>query len=599
MALVWVVVATLAGLASAQLIPEPPVDFDTLKNELLAQGQLEAAEENVQTGLSSPTICDPGVKQHSGYLDAGVGTKYFFWMFESRRSPSKDPLVMWLTGGPGCSSQLALLAENGPCGVSKDGASTVLNKFSWTAQANVMWVDQPAATGFSTGLPTTHNEDGVAANMYRFLQSFYKALPQYQSNDFFIFGESYAGHYVPAVSHYLWQQAKSGGFKVPLKGIGIGNGLTDPEEQYKWYPQMAYDGGKSEGGSLAKGVITNAITHAAMKAATIPCVKKIHSCNANQTGACSSAYATCNYGELIPYQLTGYNPYDMRIKCQKPPLCYDFGNVEAFLNAKKTQQQLGVNKKWGSCNRVVNMAFQGDWMKNYQAKIPDLLADGIQVLVYAGDVDYICNWLGNKKWTLAMEWPHKMDFNAAADQPYNVEGKQVGRLRISNGLHYMQVYQAGHMVPMDQPVAALAMLNDFLSGKMSGAGADRSADQCSGSLDPSGSAPWCYAGKKEALGLQEMIQVKVSDYAQGSGTLDVIASGYKSLSCAGRHFTKKGQSISADLGSCLPSGATISDLKYCSDSDSIVVTLKDSAVPLPLEVTLTKAACPHGDEIVV
>merc|ERR1712232_1151439 len=137
--------------------------------------------------------------------------------------------------------------------------------------------------------------------MYNFMQGFYKALPQYASKDFYLFGESYAGHYVPAISHRLWQENKNGnGQKVPLKGVGIGNGLTDPEKQYKWYPEMAKDGGKSEGGSLETGVITNPLAQAAMKAATIPCVNQIKSCNANNGSACTNAYALCNYGELIP-----------------------------------------------------------------------------------------------------------------------------------------------------------------------------------------------------------------------------------------------------------------------------------------------------------
>ena len=126
---------------------------------------------------------------------------------------------------------------------------------------------------------------------------------------------------------------------------------------------------------------------------------------------------------------------------------------------------LGVNKKWGSCNRIVNLAFQHDWMLNYQNKIPDLLKAGLRVLIYAGDVDYICNWLGNKKWTLAMDWPHKSDFNSAEDKEYQVAGQVAGRLRSSNGFHFMQVYQAGHMVPMDQPAVANQMLNDFIQGK--------------------------------------------------------------------------------------------------------------------------------------
>eukprot|EP00971_Amphidinium_carterae_P098700 1952020-Amphidinium_carterae.1 len=300
------------------------------------------------------------------------------------------------------------------------------------------------------------------------MQGLYKALPQYAGKDFYLFGESYAGHYVPAISHYFWQQSKSGSFKVPLKGIGIGNGLVDPAEQYKWYPEMAKDGGKAEGGTLEKGVITNALAQAAMKAATVPCVGLIKSCNSGtNSSACTAAYAVCNYGELIPYQLSGYNPYDMRIKCAVPPLCYDMSQVEGFLNSADVQKELGTSKKWQSCNRIVNMAFQGDWMKTYQDMLPDMLADGIRVLVYAGDVDYICNWLGNKKWTLAMEWSHKEELNKAADLSYIVNEKAAGKVRTSNGFHFMQIFQAGHMVPMDQPEVALHMLDDFISGKMS------------------------------------------------------------------------------------------------------------------------------------
>merc|ERR1711953_1194268 len=152
---------------------------------------------------------------------------------------------------------------------------------------------------------------------------------------------------------------------------------------------MARDGGKSEGGSLEKGVITNAIAQGAMKAATIPCVNQIHSCNGNNSDACTTAYATCNYGELIPYQLSGYNPYDMRIKCEVPPLCYDMSNVDKWLNNAEVKETLGAKGSWTSCNMLANKLFMEDFMKNYHNEVANLLENGLQVLIYAGDVDYI------------------------------------------------------------------------------------------------------------------------------------------------------------------------------------------------------------------
>ena len=58
-------------------------------------------------------------------------------------------------------------------------------------------------------------------------------------------GESYAGHYIPAISHHIWEknQEDNDEFKIPLKGLAIGNGLTNTEIQYTTYPDMALDGG--------------------------------------------------------------------------------------------------------------------------------------------------------------------------------------------------------------------------------------------------------------------------------------------------------------------------------------------------------------------
>lgn len=180
--------------------------------------------------------CDEAF-QESGYirLPNKVDDYYFYWFFESRDKPNVDPLVLWMTGGPGCSSTMALLTENGPCQIEKD-MSIGRNRYSWTQKANIIWVDQPSGVGFSYGSSREHNEDEVAQNMYWFLQEWLRRHPKFQSHNFFIFAESYGGHYGPAVAHYVLKknmQLHETGLFVNLVGIGVGNGLTSPLKQVR------------------------------------------------------------------------------------------------------------------------------------------------------------------------------------------------------------------------------------------------------------------------------------------------------------------------------------------------------------------------------
>jgi carboxypeptidase C (cathepsin A) len=88
------------------------------------------------------------------------------------------------------------------------------------------------------------------------------------------------------------------------------------------------------------------------------------------------------------------------------------------------------------------------------------------VLIYAGDQDYICNWLGNHAWTNALPWPHQAAFNTTSPSPWMVDGAAAGTLQASHNLSFLRVYDAGHMVPRDQPKNALAMVADFIAGRI-------------------------------------------------------------------------------------------------------------------------------------
>ena len=423
---------------------------------------------------SSEALCDSTVEQKSGYFgvstDGAHDANYFFWQFDSRNDPSNDPFIIWMTGGPGCSSQLALLSENGPCKPTSDGLNTINNEFSWTSNANVLWIDQPADVGYSYGnmpVDLLHNEEEVADHMYNFIQAFMKEYPQYQKNDFYVFGESYGGHFVPAVSNYVYEQNKNiadGNVKVNIQGVGIGNGLTKPTVQYQYYAEMANNN--------TYGIkCVSDDTYTKMVDSIPRCVKLAEKCQVD-TDSCVTANDYCNLKQTNPYYATGLNPYDIRKECGDNSLCYDFSNVDTFLNLNSTRTALGISDKapetWQSCNNKVNAGFGADWMVDFDDKLVPMLEDGLRVLIYAGDVDFICNWIGNKHWTLELEWSGKKDFNAANDQPWKLtNGTQAGNVRAANGLTFLQVFEAGHMVPMDQPESSLEMLQTYLSNKES------------------------------------------------------------------------------------------------------------------------------------
>ena len=131
------------------------------------------------------------VKSYSGYYKLNTGDKnYFYWAFESRNDPANDPVVLWHTGGPGCSGMLALVVENGPCHLSEDGLSSSLNPYSWN-NSNSYLYRSAYWYGFLVRYGLDHNETEVSNDMYDFLQQWLDAHDEMRDNDFYVFGESY------------------------------------------------------------------------------------------------------------------------------------------------------------------------------------------------------------------------------------------------------------------------------------------------------------------------------------------------------------------------------------------------------------------------
>ncbi|XP_054801624.1 serine carboxypeptidase-like [Prosopis cineraria] len=419
---------------------------------------------NLVASESGVSVEDLG--HHAGYytIEHSHAAKMFYFFFESRNS-KRDPFVLWLTGGPGCSSELAMFYENGPFKIA-DNMSLLWNEYGWDQVSNLLYVDQPIGTGFSYSTDKRdirHNEEGVSNDLYDFLQAFFAKHPQFQDNEFYITGESYAGHYIPALAARVHKGNKAKeGIHINLKGFAIGNGLTDPAIQYQAYPDYALD----------MGIIEKA-THDRLNKVLVPaCELGIKLCGTDGTVSCLASYFVCNviFSDIMLHAGDA-NYYDIRKKCVGS-LCYDFSKMEKFLNLESVRNALGVGDiGFVSCSPTVYQAMIMDWMRNLEAGIPALLEDGINLLIYAGEYDLICNWLGNSRWVHAMEWSGQKEFVASTEVSFVVDGSEAGLLKSHGPLSFLKVRDAGHMVPMDQPKASLEMLKRWTQGTLSEAGA--------------------------------------------------------------------------------------------------------------------------------
>ncbi|AES67521.2 serine carboxypeptidase-like [Medicago truncatula] len=402
---------------------------------------------------------------HAGYysLPHSKAARMFYFFFESRNSKD-DPVIIWLTGGPGCGSEIALFYENGPFQFSKDkNLSLVWNEYGWDKASNIIFVDQPIGSGFSYTTDVSddirHDEDSISNDLYDFLQAFFKEHPQFTKNDFYITGESYAGHYIPAFASRVHQGNKAKeGIHINLKGFAIGNGLTNPDIQYMAYTDYALENG-----------LINKDEYERINELIPPCQKATKKCDTEGGHACGTALTTCM---KIFYQITNItgntNYYDIRKKCEGAfGHCQDFSDIETLLNMKTVKEALGVGDlKFEYCSFLVHAALTEDWMKNLEVGIPALLEDGIKLLVYAGEKDLICNWLGNSRWVDAMKWSGQTTFKESPTTSFLVDSEEAGILKSHGPLAFLKVKEAGHMVPMDQPKVALQMLQDWMQGKL-------------------------------------------------------------------------------------------------------------------------------------
>ncbi|XP_042481615.1 serine carboxypeptidase-like 45 isoform X2 [Macadamia integrifolia] len=392
----------------------------------------------VETSLSDSDRIDklPGQPevsfQHfSGYItvDEKQERALFYYFVEAETDPASKPFVLWLNGGPGCSSVgVGAFSEHGPFRTSGD--RLVRNEYSWNKEANMLYLEAPVGVGFSYSINTSNyvgvDDEITARDNLIFLQRWFVKFPEYKCRDLFVTGESYAGHYVPQLAQLILQFNKKEKL-FNLKGILLGNPLldfvTDFNSKAEFFCLLRSD----------ENQVNNEISMYIDKYdVTIDvCLSSILS----QSNALTHLQVAEKLDVCVEDETTKY---------------FNRVDVQKALHARL----LGVTS-WVSCSD--NLHYK---KLNFEESMIPVVGSLI-----SGDQDSVIPLTGTR--TLLHGLANELGLNTTTTYRAWFEGKQVGGWMqvYGNILSFATIRGASHKAPFSQPERSLVLFNAFLKGK--------------------------------------------------------------------------------------------------------------------------------------
>ncbi|KAH9061995.1 alpha/beta-hydrolase [Lactarius vividus] len=406
--------------------------------------------------------------------------KLFFWFFPPGPEGSLDDLILWVDGGPGCSSLEAMLKENGPFLWGSGQARPTQNEYSWTNLSSVLYVEQPVGTGYSQGTPDVKDENDVAAQLVGFLQQFLEIFSELKGKKFYPTGSSYAGMYVPYIANYIFENTTTSTLDLDLQGTWI----HDP-------------------------VISWWVVHR-----QIPAVDFVHkyenvfAFNHTFLAQLDSVAATCNYSDYMAKHVTypprgllplpaastdldpacdvwdmifdaallvnpAFNKYHVldtsilwdvlgfpgSFPQAQTPVYFDRADVKAAIHAPQTTA-------WEVCKfDGFNVFPNGDAsLPPAFTVLPNVIEKSKRSVIVHGLADFLLIAEGTRIALQNMSWAGMQGFQKPLlNDSFVVDGMgALGRTQSERGLTYVEISLAGHQVPGYSPMAAFQVMEYLL-----------------------------------------------------------------------------------------------------------------------------------------
>ncbi|KIX00857.1 uncharacterized protein Z518_09922 [Rhinocladiella mackenziei CBS 650.93] len=458
----------------------------------------DLTKKYVVNGSAIPDVDFDVGESYAGLMpisDAKNASELYFWFFPSTNPAACNEILVWLNGGPGCSSLEGFLQENGPFLWQYGTYKPVQNKWAWTNLTNVVWVEQPVGTGFSQGTPTATSEEDVAAQFLGFFKNFVDTFAM-QGYTVYIAGESYAGYYVSYIADAMFN--------------------ADDKEYYNISSIMIYDP------SLSYDVLQEHIPVTAFVDFWGPALDlnatflaQLH----NMSDSCGytafmDEYLTyppkgilptppnvdldddsCDTFDAVFYAISEVNPcfdiYQVLTTCPLLwdvlgfPGSFDYVPEGAFIYFNRTDVQKAINapiQEWLECTNVdVFVNGTDNSPPSALSVLPGVIEKADRVIIGHGIADMILLWNGTLLATQNMTFNGAQGFSVPPGEwddfyvPYHTEYESqlgtiagagvMGQYHTERGLTLVTVDLSGHMVPQYAPSAAYRQA-EFLLGRI-------------------------------------------------------------------------------------------------------------------------------------
>ncbi|CAK9163438.1 unnamed protein product [Ilex paraguariensis] len=426
-----------------------------------------------------------GFTQYSGYVTVNqqAGRALFYWFIEApaSRGPQSRPLVLWLNGGPGCSSIAYGAAEEiGPFRINSDGKTLFLNPYSWNNLANVLFLESPAGVGFSysntsSDLYTAGDQRTAICSLkyislkihIHFLSSGSKGFHNTSIEISILLEKAMrvdscipSCHYVPQLSQIIYQRNQ--GIKNPVinfKGFLVGNAVTDDFHdyigtfEYWWTRGLISD---STYKLLQVACDYESATHPSSDCIKALTAAKLEGGNINLY----SIYTRpCNDASSLQHNLRGHYPWMSRAydPCSErySQVYFNLPEVQKAFHANIT----GIPYPWKTCSDIVG----NHWADSPLSMLPiyrELISAGLRIWVFSGDTDAVVPLTATRYSIDALKLPTITNW-----YPWYDNGKVGGWSQVYEGLTLVIVTGAGHEVPLYRPRLAYILFRSFLENK--------------------------------------------------------------------------------------------------------------------------------------